>query len=807
MKRQIVQALLLALFLAGCNLPVLAPAPTQTPGPGDQQPDVETSEPVPPLTEAAPTPAPTATITIRLEEADTALFEGDYDLALREYQQVLDTTGDAETQAAAMLGMGRANFAYGNLTACQDVLNRMAGQFPQSPQLAIAYYYLGQCQAGLGNHAQAAQAFASALALRTTPIDGVLQDLRAAELWAAGDLNGALMAYDSVLRDPNYGDTTPVRIKIAQIHALQQDFSTAIREYLEIYDQTQNDYTRAQLNYLLGQAYIAINMPEQAYARYQDSVNNFPRSYDSYLALIELVNAGQPVDELNRGLVDYFAGQYGVAVDAFQRYMEANPDHDATALYYLGLSLRELDRIEEALAAWDEIILNYPGDRFYDSAVEDKAYTLWAYLNRFEDAAQTLLNAVAANPQGTQSAYFLFSAARIYERNNQLAKAATTWERVMDEYPAAEQGYRALFLAGISYYRLGDFTNAEVNFQRNLVLTGDPGEAAQANLWLGKVRLAQGDSEGARQLWQQAAQRDPTGYYSERAQDLLDGLQPFTQPGIIDLGYDLERERDEAEQWLRSTFKIDNSIDLSGPAELANNIRFQRGNAFWELGMYDAARAEFETLRLEVAGDAIASYRLVNHFLQLHTYRLAILTSRQILNLAGLDDASTLKAPAFFNHIRFGAYFRKLVVSAANEEGFSPLFIFSLIRQESLFEATIGSSAGARGLMQIMPATGQEIAANLNWPPNFTSADLLRPNVNIRLGTHYLARQYYTFQGDMVALLAAYNGGPGNALIWYDLAGGDPDLLLEVIRYDETRKYIMQIAEFFNIYRLLYERN
>ena len=60
--------------------------------------------------------------------------------------------------------------------------------------------------------------------------------------------------------------------------------------------------------------------------------------------------------------------------------------------------------------------------------------------------------------------------------------------------------------------------------------------------------------------------------------------------------------------------------------------------------------------------------------------------------------------------------------------------------------------------------------------------------------------------GNPVLAAAAYNAGPGNASIWWDLLGGDPDLFLEIVRYEETRNYIRGIYEIFAIYRLLYDR-
>lgn len=179
-----------------------------------------------------------------------------------------------------------------------------------------------------------------------------------------------------------------------------------------------------------------------------------------------------------------------------------------------------------------------------------------------------------------------------------------------------------------------------------------------------------------------------------------------------------------------------------------------------------------------------------------------------MLTLAGLDDAATLNAPVYFNHIRFGTYYSELVIPLSQEYNFSPLLVWSLMRQESLFERGIRSSVGARGLLQIMPATGEEIYGRLGWPPDFTPADLDRPVVSIRMGLDYLNTQRTSLGGDLYTAMAAYNGGPGNAAAWLKLAGGkDPDLFLEIIRFDETRRYIKGIYEIYSIYRRLYERN
>ena len=108
--------------------------------------------------------------------------------------------------------------------------------------------------------------------------------------------------------------------------------------------------------------------------------------------------------------------------------------------------------------------------------------------------------------------------------------------------------------------------------------------------------------------------------------------------------------------------------------------------------------------------------------------------------------------------------------------------------------------------MQIIPTTGEEIANNLGWPSDYTPDDLFRPVVNIKFGIDYLDSRLDLFDRNLYPALAAYNGGPGNASSWLDLAPEDNDLFLEVIRYSETRNYIRGIFEIFTIYRLTYDR-
>jgi peptidoglycan lytic transglycosylase len=801
-------AIAMVVMSLACSLMDRVPkaVPTSLPGINPNAQSLQAT-PLPTLT-PTPTlpPTPTPLPAARIASGDQAFFSGDWDRALLEYETALATSPDADIQSAALLGLGRTRTQAGDPAGAEEALNRLIQSFPQSAHLPFAYFTLGEAYAAQGRHSEAADAYLNYLTLRPGLVDAYVLNIRGDELQAAGRFGEALIDYRGAMQAPSFQDNLAIEIKIARSHSAVGDYDTALGMYQDIYNRTDNDYTKAQMDLLMGQAYTAQGKPDQAYLVYQDAVNNYPTSNDSYQALVALVDGNVPVDDLNRGIVDYYAGQYGVAIAAFDRYFQAGGSNPTTAHYYYGLSLRALGGFEDAIAHWDQIIQNFPDDRFWDDAWEQKAYTQWAFLEQFPQAIQTLLGFVAAAPSHARAGEFLYDAAQVAERSNDLAQAAPLYERVAAEYPSYEQASHALFLAGVTRTRLGDQTGAYDVFQRLLENASTPEERAAAYLWQGKCQLALGNADAASAAWELAANTDPTGYYSERANDLLRHRLPFQPPNQFDLSMDLGAERQEAETWLRTTFNIPQETDLSTPSALLGDARMVRGTELWNLGLYSEARDEFDNLRISLQADAVGSYLLANYLQELGLYREAILSARQVLDLAGMSDADTMSAPIYFNHIRFGPYFADLVLPAAQENGFHPLFLYSVIRQESAFEGFVRSTAGARGLMQVVPATGQELANELRWPANYHDEDLYRPIVSIRFGAHYLAKWRDHLDGDLYAALAAYNGGPGNAIEWQKLAPNDPDLFLEIVRFEETRKYIRGVYEIFSLYRRIYDR-
>ncbi|HMU27917.1 MAG TPA: lytic transglycosylase domain-containing protein [Solirubrobacterales bacterium] len=129
-----------------------------------------------------------------------------------------------------------------------------------------------------------------------------------------------------------------------------------------------------------------------------------------------------------------------------------------------------------------------------------------------------------------------------------------------------------------------------------------------------------------------------------------------------------------------------------------------------------------------------------------------------------------------------------IIRQQSQEKGVDASLIAAVIYAESQFVDQT-SHADARGLMQITPATAEEIE-KLSGGTTFKLEDLRDPELNIRYGTFYLAHLLEMYDGDVVAALAAYNGGPGNANEW-----GGADMTIDDITFPETREYVKKVLE------------
>ncbi len=180
---------------------------------------------------------------------------------------------------------------------------------------------------------------------------------------------------------------------------------------------------------------------------------------------------------------------------------------------------------------------------------------------------------------------------------------------------------------------------------------------------------------------------------------------------------------------------------------------------------------------------------------ELLNHEEAYLTSFKVLYNA-LEDGSLPVSDATIEYLFPKPYLTQI---QDIDSKIDPLIVLSLIRQESAFNPRARSHVGARGLMQLMPATARELKRGVR------NSQLVDPKLNLKLGIKYFTRLLKKYDGNLVYTLAAYNAGEGNLKRWRNsnLTYSDPLVIIESIPFKETRKYVKLIYRNVFFYKYL----
>ena len=218
--------------------------------------------------------------------------------------------------------------------------------------------------------------------------------------------------------------------------------------------------------------------------------------------------------------------------------------------------------------------------------------------------------------------------------------------------------------------------------------------------------------------------------------------------------------------------------------KIRNMKSVQRATELFSLGMPDLAKKEwFWTLkRLNKQDKLIAAA----YALEIREPFLAIITVSQTKdwNQTGL---------------RFPMEYQNLVQKSARAQGILPAWAYGIMRRESAFDSQIVSSANAKGLMQVLPATAKLVARKLGIS-NHKTSDLLIPEKNARIGTAYLSQMLKRFGGNYVKATASYNAGPHRIPRWLPDFKISAPQWIESIPFNETRKYVRSVMAYTTIY-------
>ncbi len=219
-------------------------------------------------------------------------------------------------------------------------------------------------------------------------------------------------------------------------------------------------------------------------------------------------------------------------------------------------------------------------------------------------------------------------------------------------------------------------------------------------------------------------------------------------------------------------------VDEAALDELGKRPEFVRARELFHVGLDGRGRSEWDAAVADLSAQQKKAAAVLADRWGWHSRAISAAAS-----VGQYDDLS----------LRYPLPFRSDFEQHAQTARISPTWAYGIARSESLFMRDIRSSAGAIGLMQLMPSTGRSIARELRLP--YSGLDTLTdPIANIRLGTAYLGKMSDRYGGNRVLATAAYNAGPHRVDSWLPEDGAiDARIWVENIPYNETRRYVRRV--------------
>jgi len=330
---------------------------------------------------------------------------------------------------------------------------------------------------------------------------------------------------------------------------------------------------------------------------------------------------------------------------------------------------------------------------------------------------------------------------------------AAKWLAEVDSSVVNEAVYRARFIIALTE------SNWQAIIELVHSLSSDEQQRAQWQYWLARALEQQEQIKQAEQLFKKLAQQ--RDYYG------------FLAANRLGENYHFNQQKLESDQSLQK--------------RLLNREMLIRARELYFVGLADYGREEWQTLLAQLTDSELQAAALLAHEWGWH--------DRAIVALAKAENFDMLD-------IRFPVPFYDNVLTQAQQHQLKPAWIYAVIRQESAFQIDAESVSGALGLMQLLPSTAREVAANHSIKLK-NNADILVPETNIRLGTGYLSYLMKRFKHNHLLATAAYNAGPSRAKRWAAQHRClSPDIWVELIPFTQTRDYVQRVMSYTPVFEM-----
>jgi soluble lytic murein transglycosylase len=655
----------------------------------------------------------------------------------------------------------------------------------------------------------------------------------------------------------------------AQAYQQQNEEPDLQRSLEHLLAQRPESPLQAQARYLLAQSYVRTQQYQQAARhlltlRRQASETDWGIGALYYLGLLALAQQEgdvPPGTSLSLEHPEVYWFQYLKALpqgggrfsQAIARELDAlaledlSPTHHALLGFAYGVEASE-QALPHLTAAPLRLAWLRLGDVFWARGEKEKARAIWLEglplaedLESAHEGIDRLLSSVA----GSEQAAWL--------RNLNALELPYGGDRVLYQLaqfypPVASQYYRSIlerfpegdYAPESSWYfirrqlQAGNWASAKRLLETHLADYPNARSSPKAAFWLGRVAETTGETQAAQLAFEQTRQQYPLTYFAFRASQALEGTYSHRP----------------LQAWATQPKQVQYPLQPPSAAWLAlgQGLLPAKAQAVFEelkaIGAYSDALAYFQASLQPQKPDlqALSAQRLQQDkgqplpakTLQSQRQQVQRYTAEQALlsltlheegqiaeGIRVLRDALDLQqqvdrllgqpvtVPSLVQRLLlYPCPYGPLIQTEAQKRQLDPFLVQALMREESYFNPLALSSSQAMGLMQLLVPTAREVAGWNGLP--FEPMALMLPQVNVQLGTHYLAYLHQRFEGNSMLAVGAYNGGPNAMQGWVDhrasLLPQNPDWFVEQIPYEQSRTYIEKVfASYWNYLSLTAE--
>jgi len=411
-------------------------------------------------------------------------------------------------------------------------------------------------------------------------------------------------------------------------------------------------------------------------------------------------------------------------------------------------------------------------------------------LGHGREAAEWYVKFTALYPRHSMTPDILWYLAWEKEDEGDIAAAREIYRKMFTDYGRRRRADEAMFRYALTFVKNGLDSQAIAALTAFAGAYGGSPLLPGARYFKARSLLTMKKADKARTEFRALIQESPLDYYALKARAMLvemgDSAARFT---IDSAGDDATAQR-----WIDSIFG-----GSARPLTPGDSAALRIGLALSAVGMDTHADYFLEPLELCHEHNIPLQYGLSRLYSRAGDITRSFAIARRLTWRIPAEHRRSM--PRSLYRIMYPEGFSGLVGKYAREYGVEPELIYAIMRQESVFNPAIVSPAGAIGLMQIMPYTGQEIADALGDKP-FSPDSLYTPDINVRFGSYYISRLLNEFNGNLVCAIAGYNGGPHNVRKWYERnKNNDADLFIEDIGFTETRTYVKKVLANYWIYK------